>query len=123
LQIIPLTALLALALSASSPLLAGEASIPRLESDAAEQGNRTKTETENCALPSLLPSDLTPDRLAGFLPKLGSTPPDPAEVDRRLRKADACARAAGFRAPGEATASSATTDSTSDRTTSSTNGF
>ena len=107
---------LAVAMLASAPLLAAGFDSSTAGTDASTE-TQAKTEQDNCTLPALPSTELTPDKLASFLPKPGSTPPDPAEVDRRLRKAEACARAAGLRAPGEDTTSSATTDSASNRVT------
>ncbi len=84
---------LAFALLASTPLFAGGPGLPRLAPQA-------PTEQDNCTPPAIPPSDLSPDKLASLL-KPGSTPPDPAEVDRHLNKAAACARALGIPAPGE----------------------
>jgi len=116
-QITPRATVLAVALIASAPLLAAGSGTAAAGSDATTKETQATTEQDNCTLPALPSTELAPDKLASFLPKPGSTPPDPAEVDRRLRKAEACARAAGLRAPGEDTTSSATTDSASNRVT------
>jgi len=107
---------LAVAMLASAPLLAAGFDSSTASTNASTE-TQAKTEQDSCTLPALPSTELTPDKLASLLPKPGSTPPDPAEVDRRLRKAEACARAAGLRAPGEDTTSSATTDSASNRVT------
>ena len=102
----------AVALLASAPLLAANPGTSAAGT-ASTQETRATTVPDDCTLPALAPTDASPDKLASLLPKPGSTPPDPAEVDRRLRKADACARASGLKAPGEGTTSSETTSSTS----------
>ena len=89
--------------------------------EASTQETQATTEQDNCTLPALPPTDLSPDKLASLLPKPGSTPPDPAEVDRRLSKAASCARALGISAPSEGSTTSTTaketTGSTSNRAT------
>ena len=106
-QITTRAAVLAVALLASAPLLAAGSDTSTAGTDASTKETQATTEQDDCTLPALPPF---PDKLASLLPKPGSTPPDPAEVDRRLRKAEACARAAGLRPPGEGTTSSGTTD-------------
>lgn len=116
-QIIPRATLLAVALIASTPLLAADSGSPGTSADSPTKSIQAATEPDNCTLPALPPMELSPAKLAGLLPMPGSTPPDPAEIDRRLRKAEACARAAGLKAPGESTTASDTTDSTPNRDT------
>ena len=99
-QITTRATVLVIALLASTPLLAAGFGPSTAGSDASTKETRAPTEQDNCMPPALPPTDLSPEKLASLLPKPGSTPPDPAELDRRLRKADACARAAGLRAPG-----------------------
>lgn len=108
-QITPRDLLLAVALLASAPL------------QAAGPGNSTAgapatTEQDICTPPGLPPTDLSPDKLASLLPKPGSTPPDPAEIDRGLRKAEACARALGIPAPSAASTTSTTSEETAGST-------
>jgi len=110
-QITARATVLAVALLVSTPLLAADSGTSR--ADAPAQETHEPTEQGKCTLPALPSTDLATG-LAGLLPKPGSLPPDPAEIDRRLRKIDACARAVGIRAPGEGTTSSATTDAASD---------
>ncbi|GAB3090414.1 hypothetical protein [Lysobacter terrae] len=107
---------LAVALLASVPLLAAGSGTSAAGTDASKQETEATTQQDNCTLPALPSTEFSPAGLSSLLPKPGSTPPDPAEVDRLLRKAEACARAAGLRAPGEGTTSS-TTDWTSNRAT------
>lgn len=113
-QITPRALLLAVALLASAPLLAAGPGT-------STAGAPATTEQDNCTPPGLPPTDLSPDKLASLLPKPGSTPPDPAEVDKGLRKAESCARALGIPAPGAgsttSTTSKETTGSTSTRAT------
>jgi hypothetical protein len=85
--------LLAVSMLASAPLLAAGPGT-------STAGAPATTEQDNCTPPGLPPTELSPDKLASLLPKPGSTPPDPAEVDKGLRKAEACARALGIPAPG-----------------------
>lgn len=99
---------LAVALLASAPLLAAGSGTSKAGSDASTKEIQAPTEQDNCTPPALPPTDLSPEKLASLLPKPGSTPPDPAEIDRRLRKADACARKAGLRPPGEGNRATAT---------------
>lgn len=108
---------LAVALLASAPLLAAGSGTSTAGSGASTKETQATTAQDECTLPALPPTELSPGKLASLLPKPGSTPPDPGEVDRHLRKVEACARAAGLRAPGEDTTSSATTDPTSNRVT------
>ena len=115
-QITTRATVLAVALLASAPLLAAGFGTTTAGTDASTQETQATTEQDNCTLPALPPTDLSPDKLASFLPKPGSTPPEPTELDRRLSKARACARASGPGAPGEGTPSR-TTDSTSTRAT------
>lgn len=93
-QITARATVLAVALLASTSLFAGGPRLPRLAPQAA-------TEQDNCTPPAIPPTDLSPDKLASLLAKPGSTPPDPAEVDRNLNKAASCARALGIRGPGD----------------------
>jgi hypothetical protein len=114
-QITPRGLVVTVALLASAPLLAANSGTSTAGTGASTQETRATTVQDDCTLPAVSPTDLSPDKLASLLPRPGSTPPDPAEVDRRLRKADACARASGLKAPGEDTTSSETTSSTSNR--------
>jgi hypothetical protein len=112
-QFTPRALLFAVALLASTPLLAAGPGT-------STAGAPATTEQDNCTPPGLPPTDLSPDKLASLLPKPGSTPPDPAEVDKGLRKADSCARALGIPAPGASTTSTTSkemTGSTSNRAT------
>jgi hypothetical protein len=110
----------AVVMLASTPLLAAS-STSTSGTDASAQETQATTEQENCTPPPLPPTNLSPDKLASLLPKPGSTPPDPVEVDRHLSKAASCARALGIRAPGEDNTPSAaakeTKGSTSNRAT------
>lgn len=101
---------------ASAPLLAAPSGTSTAGSDASTEQAQATTKQDDCTLPAP-PANLSPDKLVGLLPRPGSAPPDPTEVERRLRKVDACARAAELKASGEETDSPATTDSASSRVT------
>ena len=120
-QITPRALMLAVALLASTPLLAASSGTSTAGTDAAMQETPATTERDDCALPALSSTDPSPSKLAGLLPKPGSTPADTAEVDRRLNNAASCVRPLGLWAPREGTNASTiakeTMDATSNRAT------
>ena len=81
-QITTRATVLAVALLASAPLLAANSCTSSAGTDASTHETQTTTEQDDCWLSTLPSTDLS----ASLLPKLGSTPPDTAEVDRRLSK-------------------------------------
>ena len=94
-QITTRAIVLAVAMLASAPLLAASSGTSTAGTDASTQETQTTTEQDDCTLPTLSSTDLSAG-LAGLLPKPGSTPPDTAEVDRRLSKAASCVRPFGL---------------------------
>jgi hypothetical protein len=80
-QITTRAAVLAVALLASAPLLAANSCTSSAGTDASTQETQMTTE-DDCWLSTLPSTDLS----ANLLPKPGSTPPDTAELDRRLSK-------------------------------------
>ena len=115
-QITTRATVLAVALLASAPLLAAGFGPSMAGTNAPTQAAQAPTKQDNCTPPAPPPTDLSPEKLASFLPKPGSTPPEPPELDRGLIKAGRCARASGLRAPGEGPPSR-TTDAMSNRAT------
>jgi len=86
LQVTIRASVLAVALLASSPLLAAGSGTSTSGADVWTQ--ETTTEQDDCWLPTLPSTDLS-NNLAGFLPKPGSSP-DSARVDRDLSETTSC---------------------------------
>ena len=110
-QITTRALVLAVVLLASAPLLAASPGTSTAGTDGSTE-TQAKAEQDNCTPPAVAPTDLSPDKLASLLPKPGSTPPDPAEVDKGLRKAESCGRALGIPAPGAGRTTSTTAKET-----------
>lgn len=86
LQVTIRASVLALAVLASSPLLAAGSGTSTSGADVWTQ--ETTTEQDDCWLPTLPSTDLS-NNLAGFLPKPGSSP-DSVRVDRDLSETASC---------------------------------
>lgn len=87
-QITTRASVLAVALLASSPLLAAGSGTSTTGADVPTQETPVTTEQDDCWLPALASTDRS-DNLAGFLPKPGSSP-DSAGVDRDLSETAPC---------------------------------